>query len=294
MNGVIVARPAAFTLCADDFAISPGVSRAILELVDAGRLTAAGAMTNRPFWPEGAKALRGFQGQAEFGLHLNLTAGAPLTALMGLAAGGALPPAAEVFKAALLGRLPLDAVRAEIAAQLDAFEQHMGRAPDFVDGHQHVHALPGVRVALLQELIRRYSGEKPWLRDPSDSIAAIAKRRFSAAKAYQVKALAYGFGAMARRAGFETNDSFAGFSAFDPARSFAPDFATYLLAPGSRHLVMCHPGYIDDELRRIDRVLETREMERAFFEGDGFLKAVEGIDEFSGLAASAGARRPGT
>ncbi len=271
-----------FTLCADDFAVAPGVSRAIVELIEAGRLGATGAMTSRPFWPEGAKALRGLRGKAEFGLHLNLTAGAPLTAMRGFARAGALPGIGAVLQASLLGKLPLEAVKTEIAAQLDAFEQHMGRAPDFVDGHQHVHALPGVRVAFLQELIRRYPGEKPWLRDPSDSIAAIVKRRFSAVKAYQVKALAYGFGAMARRAGFVTNQGFAGFSAFDAARSFAPDFASYLIAPGSRHLVMCHPGYIDDELRRIDRVLETREMERAFFEGKGFEEASRRLTRLGG------------
>ena len=44
-----------------------------------------------------------------------------------------------------LRRLPLAAVAAELRAQLDAFTAAHGRAPDFIDGHQHVHALPGVR-----------------------------------------------------------------------------------------------------------------------------------------------------
>ena len=39
-----------FVLCADDFALTEGVSRSILALIEAGKLSAAGAMTNRPHW----------------------------------------------------------------------------------------------------------------------------------------------------------------------------------------------------------------------------------------------------
>jgi hypothetical protein len=40
-------------------------------------------------------------------------------------------------------------VREELAAQLAAFSAATGRPPGYIDGHQHVHALPGVRDAVL-------------------------------------------------------------------------------------------------------------------------------------------------
>ncbi len=56
-------------------------------------------------------------------------------------------------------------MREEIEAQLGAFEQALGRTPDFVDGHQHVHQLPTIRDELLDALARRSSAGRPlWLR----------------------------------------------------------------------------------------------------------------------------------
>ena len=54
-----------FVLCADDFAISAGVSEAILRLLRQGRLSATGAMTNRADWPRSARSLREFAGVAD-------------------------------------------------------------------------------------------------------------------------------------------------------------------------------------------------------------------------------------
>ncbi|MDP3258115.1 ChbG/HpnK family deacetylase, partial [Bosea sp. (in: a-proteobacteria)] len=70
-----------FVLCADDFALTDGVSRSILALLEAGKLSAAGAMTNRPHWRTFAGAFRALADQADLGLHLNLTCAAPLGAM---------------------------------------------------------------------------------------------------------------------------------------------------------------------------------------------------------------------
>ena len=70
-----------FILCADDFAMTEGVSRAILDLLAQGKLTSTGAMTNRPHWRRLAPELSAFVGKADLGLHLNLTCAAPLAAI---------------------------------------------------------------------------------------------------------------------------------------------------------------------------------------------------------------------
>ncbi|MGL4240436.1 MAG: ChbG/HpnK family deacetylase [Beijerinckiaceae bacterium] len=258
-----------FTLIADDYAMTAGVSRGILRLMEHGRISGAGAMTNRPHWKGWSHAFRGFHGHADLGVHLNLTLGAPLTEMPRLAPAGAFPAIGDIAKLALSLRVPLGEVEAEIEAQLDAFEQAMGHPPDFMDGHQHVHGLPGVRRALLNVLARRYpKGRRPWLRDPADTMKRIVKRGRHVQKALAVGGIASGFGGAARKAGFLTNEGFAGFSAFDAKEDYGADFRTYLQAAGPRHLVMCHPGEIDDELPRIDPVVETRPQELAFLMSD--------------------------
>jgi predicted glycoside hydrolase/deacetylase ChbG (UPF0249 family) len=260
-------RPTHFALVADDFALSPSVSRAILALLAADRLSGAGAMTNRPFWKEGARDFAAFAGRADLGLHLNLTAGEALGPMPRLAPGGELPPAQTLLQKGL-DRQASAEVEAEIIRQLQAFIERAGRLPDFIDGHQHVHVLPGVRRALFAALERFWpkdvAGPRPWLRDPADTPGRILARGVAAQKALTVAALALGFRRLAHRHGFSTNHGFAGFSAFDPTRDYAADFSTYLAAPGDAHLVMCHPGFVDDELRAVDTVLETRPREHEF------------------------------
>ena len=139
---------ARFVLTADDYAMTPAVTRGILACLEAGRITATGAMTNRPHWKSFAPQLGAFEGKADLGLHFNLTCGVPLTAMPRLAPGGELPKLPDILRAGSLRRLPLAEVAGELEAQLSAFEDAMGRMPDFIDGHQHVHAMPGVRRAL--------------------------------------------------------------------------------------------------------------------------------------------------
>ena len=139
-------------LAFDDFAFTPAVSAGILQLLEAGRISATGAMTNRPSWQADAAQLRAFAGRADLGLHLNLTVGEPLGRMTGLAPAGTLPRMDEMIRASLARSLPGAEIAAEIERQLDAFEQAMGAPPDFVDGHQHVHGLHGVREPLLDRL----------------------------------------------------------------------------------------------------------------------------------------------
>lgn len=257
-------RPLHFALVADDFALSPGISRAILDLLAAGRLSGAGAMTNRPFWTVGARDFAAFKDRADLGLHLNLTAGSPLGAMPRLAPTGTLPSAQTLLQKGL-DRQASAEIEAEFIRQIEAFTNAMGQGPAFIDGHQHIHVLPGARRALFRALERFWpkgkSGARPWLRDPADTPGRILARGVAAQKALTVAALAFGFRRLAHQHGFATNHGFAGFSAFDPARDYGDDFSSYLAAPGDEHLIMCHPGFVDDELREVDRVIATRPLE---------------------------------
>ena len=261
--------PSTFALCADDYAMAPGVSRGIREAIEAGRLSATSALTTSASWPREALALGRLGEKADIGLHLNLTLGRPLGRMPGLAPDGALPSIGTMIAAVRRGDLPRDEVRGEIERQLDAFADAFGRPPDHVDGHQHVQVLAPVRDILLEVLAHR--GWAPWLRNSGDSPWRVLRRRETVVKAIGVSVLAGSFERAAQGRGFSTNEGFAGFSVFDEASSYAGSFARYLAAPGPAHLVMTHPGYVDEELRGIDPVVMTRERELAFLLSTDFV-----------------------
>ena len=267
--------PRPFVLCADDYGMTPAVSRGILRLIEAGRISATGAMTNMPAWKRAAHELWPHDQKLDFGVHLNLTCGEPLTAMSAFALEGEFPRLPEIIVRGLAGLLPLAEIEAEIAAQLSEFEERMGRMPDFIDGHQHVHAMPGVRRALAAVIARRYSDEQPYIRDAADRLAALRARKVQARKAMIVTALARPFEAGIAALGFALNKGFSGYSAFDPQQDYAAAFPNYLVAPGARPLVMCHPGEVDDELRRLDPAVDSRPLEIAYFLSDQFLETCD-------------------
>lgn len=248
-------------LCADDYGMSEGVSRGILELGRERRISALSAVTTLPRWSEDAARLAEVRDRLSIGIHINLTTGRPLGNAPTLAPEGHFRPLGKLVADGIRRRLDPIEVRRQIDLQLDAFERSTGFPPDHVDGHQHVHAMPGVRGPLLAALRERYRDTPPLVRDPADKPVRIAMRGGEMAKAMAVAALAAGFGFMARRQGFPVNSGFSGFSAFDANRMYAIELASALRFTAHRHITMCHPGYPDPEIAALDPVVERRGQE---------------------------------
>ena len=103
-------------LCADDYAMTEGVTRSILELASAARLSATSAMTTSRHWPDAAEKLARARDRVSTGLHVNLTLGPPLGPLPRLAPGGKLPTIGDITAQAIGGKLDTTELRAEIAA----------------------------------------------------------------------------------------------------------------------------------------------------------------------------------
>lgn len=262
-------------LCADDYALSPAVSRGIAELIAAGRLTATGCMTASPYWPEHAAWLAGHADAADIGVHLSLTTLPPLTAMPRIAPGGRPPAFGALARAAWLGRLDRGECRAEFAAQLDAFEAALGRAPDFVDGHHHIQNLPGLCEVVVGLMRDRYAGRGVYLRSGWERPAAVLRRGVSVGRALGLAIPGRRLDRLARRAGVPVNDGFAGVYDLAPGRDFGALFRRFLAAARPRTLIMCHPGHVDDALRRLDPLTDQREAEYAFLVSDGLPAALE-------------------
>jgi chitin disaccharide deacetylase len=240
-----------------------GVSTGIEELAEAGRLSATSAMVTTPHWPTFGVRVAKLREHVAIGLHFNLTLGTPLGSMPKFAAAGRFGAVGAIVKSGVLGGLPLDEIESEATRQLDQFEAVAGCLPDFIDGHQHVHALPGVRTAFLSAISRRQWPLPPLIRDPADTVAAIMARGAVTGKSLMLAGLSRGFGAAVRACGFPINEGFSGASAFDERMDFGRELERFLSHPGPRHLVMCHPGHVDAELPTLDPVVGRREQEFA-------------------------------
>jgi len=250
-------------LWADDYAMTGGVSAGIEQLVAAERLSGTSALVTTCHWPSHARRLLHLRSRIAVGFHLNLTLGAPIGRMPHLAPSGTLPRSERLLELGFCGLLDEAEIEEEIIRQLDRFEDTTGCSPDVIDGHHHVHVYPQVRRALLKVLTERYQGPKPMLRDTADRAIAIVFRCASIGKSLGLSLLAGGFGRRARALGFSTNLGFSGVSPFDERMPFARELRRFFLRPGPDHLVMCHPGYVDEELARIDTLVTRREAELA-------------------------------
>ncbi|MGQ7848581.1 ChbG/HpnK family deacetylase [Granulosicoccus sp. 3-233] len=250
-------------LCADDFGLTSEVSRAIEELARSRKLSATSVMTNLPDWDECRTQLPTLRNDIAVGLHLNLTTGEPLSSLRRQLPEGRFQSLNTVLLTSLARRWNEALLREEIQAQLQRFEEAAGNPPDHVDGHQHVHIFPVVRPIFLQCLQERYGNHPILFRNPSPDWRAVVNSPGSRLKSTLIKALSTGTGNAAAAAGFHTNDSFAGFSSFHTEVPFEKELKQALTSGQGLHMVMCHPGYIDDQIALYDSVVERREDERA-------------------------------
>ena len=141
------------SVCADDFGLTPGISGAITRLARAQCITAISCITSSPYWESSAPLLGHVPESVDVGLHINLTEGRPLSPQLAQI-WPRLPALPVLIPRAHLGLLPLAALASEVKAQLAAFRAATGSWPRYLDGHQHVHHLPGLRDIVLEMAAR--------------------------------------------------------------------------------------------------------------------------------------------
>jgi len=271
-------------VCADDFGIAAGVSRAICELIEAERLSATSCMVVSPSFREQSRWLEPLWNKVDVGLHLTLTNLRPLSPMPRLAPDSRFPSLKGLMRQAFLRQLSHDEIFDEVHRQITTFEDCFGNPPDFIDGHHHVHLLPIVRDVVLQVAATRLGGPR-YVRSCNDSFSTIRARNVSVAKSILLKVLGNTLRHGIQSTKLSSNHGFSGIYNFSDAIPYSELFERFLIRMGERGLIMCHPGHVDDELYERDEVVEQREREYEYLISPGLLKLLERknyrIDRFS-------------
>jgi chitin disaccharide deacetylase len=258
-------------LCADDYGLSPGVNRAVRDLIERGRLNATSVMVVGPATGRdeisALKAAATGSPRCAIGLHVTLTAPfRPLTMHFRPIDGGMFLPFPKLLRAGLLGRLDPEIIHAELMVQLAAFTDMFGRVPDFVDGHQHAQLFPGVRDAFLMAV--KQAAPNAWVRQGGRNQPLA--RRLGTPKALVLDVLSAQFRRRASRANIAFNPGFAGAYDFSQRPDFGTLMRQFLDGLPEGGLIMCHPGFVDDTLVSLDPLTTHREHEHAFLAGEQF------------------------
>ncbi|NDJ75720.1 MAG: ChbG/HpnK family deacetylase [Chloroflexi bacterium] len=248
---------------ADDFGRSPGVNRGIIDAHRTGIVTSTTVMINQPAAPAGLEDALQRAPHLGIGLHLNLTSGRPVS-----------PPDTvptlvdgdgqfyDIRRWPIAGlRFNTDELAHEITAQFERFVSLTGQPPDHLDAHHHATYLHPAAFKTMLGLAGQYAlplrasrleaGPHGLLEVLQGLVLEQAQKLFE-----QLRAVIAGGPPPFWPARFETG--------FYGERATLGDLLVILtnLPDNGITELMCHPGYVDDDLRT-SRYVEQREAELA-------------------------------
>jgi predicted glycoside hydrolase/deacetylase ChbG (UPF0249 family) len=253
--------PRGLTICVDDFGMSAGIDGSVFALAEQGRISATSCLVDGPAWLADAPRLRStLLGRIDIGLHLNLSET--------FDAAHPQPSWSELVRRAYMHRLDMQRLQTDIERQMDRFVAAVHTAPDFIDGHRHVHQLPGVRVALLSALARR--GWRPWLRCtlPARGVRRPIRERL---KAQIIGCLGgHAWQRLAGRQGYALNRHLLGVYDFSGStEEHKARLRAWLSAARDGDLLMCHTA-LPGMPFQADPIGTARECEHAVLASPGF------------------------
>jgi hopanoid biosynthesis associated protein HpnK len=257
---------------ADDFGLTGGVNRAIVEGHEHGVVTSTTLMANGQAF-EDAIALAQSRPRLGVGCHIVLVDGAPVldeTAVRSLLDRGSDSSSNPRFREgiarfgalALLGRLDESEIEAEATAQIRKL-QTAGVTVTHIDSHKHTHLFPRV----LRPLLRAAAScgvraiRNPFERIQGSQLAASPSlwRRWT--EVGILRSLAKQFREAVQQAGISTPDGTLAIVATGSLNERLLSLMVENLPDGTWELV-CHPGYNDADLQEVrTRLHESREEE---------------------------------
>ena len=257
------------SICADDIGQDPAINEGCLELFHLNRLNAVSALAEAPFitsqineWNLARK--KGLQ----IGLHFNLT--------LNLLESNSSKSLGTWIALSHLRQINKDEIRRAFINQLDAFTNHFGHLPDFIDGHQHVHQFPVIRDVLLNEIQNRFSTEESfWVRNTQPP------QNSSLPDALKCKTLVWLGGKDLRtkliEADIRTNQGFLGVYGFNAltVENYRKLMRQWLKAATNKSLLMCHPA---NKPVQNDAIGKQRPIEFEYLKSDLFKTDLDEFD----------------
>jgi len=152
---------------ADDFGLSPEISRGILETHHAGIVQATSILVNFPEIEKTFTLLS--KSSLDPGWHFNLTEGPPVSSPEKIQSlvqeNGKFYSLSQLIKRCMLKQIRPEHVSRELKAQWEVFEKYQV-VPSHVDGHQHIHLLPQITKPFLDFVAQK---KIPFVRLPLES-----------------------------------------------------------------------------------------------------------------------------
>lgn len=253
---------------ADDFGLTRGVNRAIVELHCAGVLTSATLMAKAGATDEAVELARAHP-DLGVGCHIVLADGAPVLPPSEVPSlvdkqTGCFPPKLTTFLRRLFtGQIRAAEIEAEAAAQIELL-QSRGLRLTHVDTHKHTHMFPPV----LRPVLRAArAADIRAIRNPFEPEWAVhATPRASVVRSAEVWALRrFGpyFQRLLAEEGFTTTEGTIAVAATGVVNADTVRSLLAKLPEGTWELVT-HPGYNDADLDKVrTRLRASRDIERA-------------------------------
>jgi hopanoid biosynthesis associated protein HpnK len=243
---------------ADDLGWTGGVNRGIAEAHRSGIVTSASILANGSAFDDGVMTAHALPALG-VGVHLNLSDGAPIAGAKnvptladkkGLFSGGP----EQLLLSMARRKLKLADVEREWDAQISKVSAS-GITPTHLDGHKHVHMLPGLFPIALK-LAKKHSIPAIRIALEASTLRAALSGKYSPStstefkqgvQARGLKLLARDAHKLADQAGIEAADYFCGISQTGVMTHFGVMNLLENLPEGTTEL-MCHPGYFDKDL----------------------------------------------
>jgi predicted glycoside hydrolase/deacetylase ChbG (UPF0249 family) len=273
---------------ADDLGWTEGVNRGIVEAFHRGIVTSTSLLANGAAFAGGVQAAQSAPGLG-VGVHLNLTDGPPVAdheavaSLLNNAGEFAGSPESLLLRRARRSLL-LEDVENEWDEQIQKVRQ-AGISPTHLDGHKHVHMLPGLFEIALTLAKRHQIGAIRVSLEASSLRTALSSgsKKNSGmimkqgVQARGLKLLARDAREQAARAGISTSDYFCGIAQTGQlTREGLMQFMKSL--PDGTTELICHPGYADAELQKTPtRLQHSRQTELLILTDTGIRNLVASL-----------------
>ena len=252
---------------ADDFGLTEGVNRAILDAQQRGIVTSTTLLANGAAFDSAVRLAR----EAPLlgvGIHLNVTDGRPVTRASSIPTlinedGLFRCRPASLAANISAGRIRLDDIECELRAQIEKV-QAAGVPVTHIDGHKHFHTWPSIFTIIIR-LAREYGirGIRCAAERPA-RLRELMRSREAAGRILKQYIVGRGLALLAkdakiklRRADLRCPQFFWGVTQTGFLDIASLEEILRSLPDGINEL-MCHPGYADAELARLPTRLQAQ------------------------------------